>query len=893
MIPHTLHIKNFLSYGSEVQTIDFTPYHLIYLSGKNGHGKSALLDAMTWALWGHARKVTAAVKPDQGLLRTGATQMIVAFDFELDKQMYRVKREFVQAQAKQLAYLEFGMMNKDGTIISLTDKTIRATQAVIERTIRLDYASFINSAFLRQGQANEFSQKSPKDRKEILSIILGLQEFDHLKRKSLERAKELITRRQTLGTVYDTLAAQVSNTQEIEQQMQQIQVLINQVKEEEKTVNQQTKHHDEESVLYATQQKEYEFIQFKQAQIEHSYKEHLSTVHGLWKQWRVTNARQRELPDYTVFEEQKKILSQKIQGYQQAAQKRLFLQENIIKLKGDLQSRRQELEIRYAQVTQSMIVALERMNLEKEIVEKNSKATLLLQKEYQAHQMAYKKELEAHHKKEVNKTQLEKEIAQFEKRKNSYQQFIAKVNWLKTEYENLEQKKNIAHENDPSCPLCEQNLTAARRKFLGVRFAKQEQLIMHQLQRLQSIIIRLKLILIEQHKYLEECKQVHTKSEAITKELAGVQEKLIENEKLYALLRAQEEAVGRTIEQKKIELTLHQAKTYTLVLSDMIYKEKNEKLQEIEKECITIAYDEKEHRLLEQQRDGVERKLIDFMELNRAILHQAQRYEEIKKLVITLKQQKRELQEKSELQKKKDVLAKEKQRLEQNTKALQEQIKVIQEKKEKIREEHGRIKTKQEQAERIEKERKKHQEQIALLTGEIEDYQAIAAAAGKDGIQAILIEEAVPEIEQEANYLLAKLTNNQAHIFIESLRDLKSGGSKETLDINISDAAGIRPYEMFSGGEAFRIDFALRIAISKLLARRAGTSLQTLMIDEGFGSQDEEGLSFIMDAIYKIQDDFEKVIVVSHLPSMRDQFPVHFMVEKGPSGSKISVVEQG
>ena len=102
------------------------------------------------------------------------------------------------------------------------------------------------------------------------------------------------------------------------------------------------------------------------------------------------------------------------------------------------------------------------------------------------------------------------------------------------------------------------------------------------------------------------------------------------------------------------------------------------------------------------------------------------------------------------------------------------------------------------------------------------DYQAIAVATSKDGIQALLIEEAIPEIEQEANHLLSKLTDNQAQLFIESLRDLKKGGTKETLDIKISDTAGIRPYELFSGGEAFRIDFALRIAISKLLARRAG-----------------------------------------------------------------------
>ena len=43
----------------------------------------------------------------------------------------------------------------------------------------------------------------------------------------------------------------------------------------------------------------------------------------------------------------------------------------------------------------------------------------------------------------------------------------------------------------------------------------------------------------------------------------------------------------------------------------------------------------------------------------------------------------------------------------------------------------------------------------------------------------------------------------------------------------------------------------------------------------------------------KVFMDFEKVIVVSHLPTMRDQFPVHFNVEKGPSGSCVNVVELG
>ncbi len=75
------------------------------------------------------------------------------------------------------------------------------------------------------------------------------------------------------------------------------------------------------------------------------------------------------------------------------------------------------------------------------------------------------------------------------------------------------------------------------------------------------------------------------------------------------------------------------------------------------------------------------------------------------------------------------------------------------------------------------------------------------------------------------------------------------------------------------------------------MARRAGTSLQTLIIDEGFGSQDDEGLSRIMDALYAIQNDFEKIIIVSHLSSLKEQFPVHFVVTKKPQGSIVTVLE--
>ena len=121
----------------------------------------------------------------------------------------------------------------------------------------------------------------------------------------------------------------------------------------------------------------------------------------------------------------------------------------------------------------------------------------------------------------------------------------------------------------------------------------------------------------------------------------------------------------------------------------------------------------------------------------------------------------------------------------------------------------------------------------------------------------------------------------------ETQREYKSNKRedlRETLDMVISDSLGERDYEMFSGGEAFRVNFAIRLALSKVLARRAGARLQTLVIDEGFGSQDAEGRQRLIEAINLVQDDFAKILVITHLEELKDVFPTRIEVEKTPQG---------
>ncbi|HIL57304.1 MAG TPA: SMC family ATPase, partial [Rhodothermales bacterium] len=171
-------------------------------------------------------------------------------------------------------------------------------------------------------------------------------------------------------------------------------------------------------------------------------------------------------------------------------------------------------------------------------------------------------------------------------------------------------------------------------------------------------------------------------------------------------------------------------------------------------------------------------------------------------------------------------------------------------------------------------------------------YYHLRVAFGKNGIPSLIIEETLPEIEARANDVLERLTNGGTRVALETLKEKKSGGgTKETLDIRITDEGGVsRPYETFSGGEAFRVNFALRIALSQMLAERAGTQVRTLVVDEGFGTQDKEGIAALTGAIHAIQDDFDTILVVTHLDEMKDAFPVRIEVTKRPvEGSTFEV----
>ncbi|HJM68618.1 MAG TPA: SMC family ATPase [Candidatus Babeliales bacterium] len=896
-------MKNFMSYGSQLQEINFSSYNLIYLSGKNGHGKSALLDAITWAIWGQARKATGTPKADQGLLRLGNNNMAVIFEFEFNNNRYRIRREVSFHYGKPYALLDFGMFDQEDSLISLTEKTIRMTQDRIEATIGLDYNTYINSAFLRQGQANEFSKKTPKERKDILGSVLGLDTFEVLKKQSLDKARHLQADKNSSQKLLEHIEGKLERLPIVETELTTLKRQFDLLQIRNRDIQTKQTQHDQIEQQYNIQEQQLAVVGVKLEQLIKQEKINTQQLQQVREEWQQTHRMRLKSKDSNVLKNQEQELKKKLDLLQKKQQKQFSLQGQILQKKEATQKQLYVLQTKFQEESQKHKEGVSKVKMA--IANDQAQNEQLLKKFEQNNTSITQErkriaELRAETDKVAGRLKNREDLQhKFDKKKECYQRFVPMYNSANQELEQLIQKQAMSHdENDPSCPLCEQNLSASRKRFLKVKLDKRQYWLENRLARLKNLIKKLKPVLTEEHQKL---KQLHELATNYSVDLM----KLVEYEAAVQRLQQEQEKYQKevsnltsTIKAQQAELVTAEATFNKLQLSDIVnadvpYQQGFKELQTMEKEQQELSYNADEHKQLAQELVKLEEQTKLFENLNTQIAQQSERVERVRNFCVLIKQARTECKA---LEKERAVfvdLAKKKEQLLVEKTELQKQAVSLLQEKEQLLRIKGQLESEHTSLETIAKESQQSKKAVTRLDTEIDEYKAIAQALGKDGIQALLIEDAIPEIEQEANTILARLTDNQAQIFIESLRDLKGGGAKETLDIKISDAAGLRPYEMFSGGEAFRIDFALRIAISKLLARRAGTSLQTLIIDEGFGSQDEEGLTHIMDAMHKIQDDFAKIIVVSHLASLKEQFPVHFVIEKLSTGSRVSIVENG
>ena len=856
MIPIKLKMRNFMCYRDDVPPLYFDGLHTACICGDNGNGKSALIDAMTWALWGKTR-----ARSDDDLIHSTEIEMEVEFDFAVGQQLYRIIRKHAKPRRRQASgqsSLDLLIASDDGFKV-ISGERIRQTEQKIKDILHMDYDTFINSAFLRQGHADEFTQQPPNKRKEVLANILGLSLYDELEEQAKEQAKERETEKTQLDSTITEINDELAQKPAYQAELEQVQ---NELSGIEKVIEEQQSRLD----TLRAQKESLERKQLQLAQLEDHITE---TERGLERWEEEIRQRRSRVKEYEELIARRSGIEE---GYAQLTQVRELNHElgNKFRQSAALNERRHQLEMTIERA-QAELLSEHKLAQSKigELENKSQKLprlrSELQQVQLQLQQLAGKEET-------------------LRQKRQGYQELQSQANYrqssnaqLEHEIQQIEGKlRLLLTQTEAKCPLCESELGEEGIKLIETKYTDDRE------QKSASLKSN-EVELADQKRELESLgNEISRLETGLGEERAAVQGKA---SVLSQQITDAEEA-SRQLDEESKRLTVIEEH---LARKDFAPTEQAA-LREVERELTDLNYDKSQHDTVQQrlaeleQYEGPKRKLDEADRLidqeKESISRAEENCRELRRVLEADNQRKQELA--TELSSMPQVVS--------DLTQAEAEYQVQATKQKQVTETMWGVQAKLQRCFELEEKKKEKEKQLGKAAREEQIYRDLAQAFGKGGIQAMIIDDmARPEIESEANRLLARMTDNRMQVKIETQRETKRGNVIETLDINISDEMGLRNYEMFSGGEAFRINFAIRIALSKLLARRAGAPLPTLIIDEGFGTQDSTGIEKLKEAINSIQDDFEKILVITHIEELKDAFPARINVIKTAAGSTLEV----
>jgi exonuclease SbcC len=846
-----------MCYRQGLPTLNLENVHVACLSGDNGNGKTALLDSITWVLWGKARART-----QEELIHQGQTSMSVELDFLANDQEYRVTRLHSRSRGSGSGKTELNLAVLNGNQpTSIMGNTIRDTEQQIINLLHMDYDTFVSTSYLRQGDADRFTKSNPADRKQILADVLSLDYYQELETAAKEKARESqiqIDRNETALVIHSSeLSDKESVTDVINKTNATIELITPQVNVLEEQLTKLS------AIIENTSRDRNQSETFKSS-LALAVKE-------------IKQAEEQESTLSLELLELENLISRSAEITEGKAN----LDQNskeLGKIEQNLRSVR-DLEKKSAAISQAIAVEDERITVELGILRTRLDSEMLpaVAEIPDIKQVIINLEhaLKALKNQETELRSIEAKISLLEKEKNQLD--LENVS-LMSQMTETRKRFDLLQESDASCPVCNQNLTEKGKdhlqnelKLVGEKSKKSYEINSLKISELKDVLTNQSEIATGKRKLIQEEGNQHN---------AGI---ISSKTKLTHLGKIEQEVAAirntiKSIESKK-------------VTNDFSVENRKE-LNFVQSQIKKIGYDEQTHKSLLDNETNYQKYRQLYSQLENA----ENRRIEINKFSasnqILIQNRKEQVSIWNKELKQIDT------RLQQSQESSQMSQKVSRDLKSKRSElqssvsQRDILKNRLLTIEQTEAEVKKLRKSINSHKQEKDSYDELTAAFGRNGIQAFMIERSVPQIQEIANELLSKLTDNRMAIKLE-LRDGRldrlTGVPSEELDIRVSDEVGTRSYETFSGGESFRIDFALRIALSKLLASRSGAPLPILFIDEGFGSQDSKGQERLTEAIQSVQTEFEKIIVITHVEQMKESFEEQIEVIKTEDGATFRI----
>jgi DNA repair protein SbcC/Rad50 len=1011
MIPLQLSLKNFLSYS--VASLDFTGLHTACICGANGAGKSSLLEGITWAIWGECRATS-----EDDAISSGAMDVRVDFTFQMHGETCRVIRT---RQRDGSGGLEFQIQTAEGQFRTLTQKGIRSTQALIDEYLKIDYDTFINSAYLRQGKADEFMLKKPAERKQILADLLKLDRYEQLADRAKDSAKQYKLQVEVLTDNLADYRVQLAEIEGITQQqdqvkveiaqLQQVQVAAEQELESIKTIARQRDTWQQQ--LNWEQKRDRELIQAaEQIQVDlqlltveqnrlNGLLDRADEISSAYQEYLILQQQaevlERQFDIHQAAQTQQQKLQQQLDRQTQAlqlslgttqAELTLVIQQeqelgDVLATAGDITKGLAELQVcrqRLAELDRLQVEVLplqqERVTLASKIDRETAKIQAKLNELIFREQQIKIKTNE--HPQLVDRLNLlGTQITELENKKvyqkrieekglvkgDHLQRLDADVRNYQRQLIELDQKLELLATPDASCPLCDRPLDEDHWAHVLTTAKSERENIEQQISATQE----------EHSRYDRERQALRSEYQQLTRDLAGYDSLREQRGKLQAQLDATAELQVnlQEIANEKIQIEIEiESKSYARELQTQLqellvqlqatkYSEQNhalargdvDKLRWVEIKQEKIKDAERRQKQSIEQKNKLELKITELetkitqlqtnsdlrselTEIDRQIselgydrshhqqvatnLRQSQsiqiQYQSVQQakqaypqtldriqLLETNYSQNLDNQQQAKLEidrisaeiakipDTEDRIGSIELQLAQRRQQLDTNLSIL-----------GRLEQQLTQLEQIKSQLRSQEQQLDTYKQQQKIYDELSKAFGKNGIQALVIENILPQLEAESNQILSKLSNNQFHVQFITQKATKASRAKkanvknakfiDTLDIIIGDANGTRSYETYSGGEAFRINFSIRLALAKLLSQRAGTPLQMLIVDEGFGTQDREGCDRLIAAINAISADFACILTVTHMPQFREAFQTRIEVHKTNQGSQLQII---
>ncbi len=849
MIPTSLSVRNFMCYRAGVD-LDLRGIRIACLSGDNGAGKSALLDCITWALWGKAR-----VNSDRELIALNTTEMEVTFGFELNNQNFRVTRRRSRGGAGPLA-LDIQTMDGDRWR-SISGTTARETQRAIDQLLKMDYDTFINSAFILQGRADEFTTKTPALRKQTLGEILNLSDYDHFEEVARQQLRD---RERQLREIDAEIARIDDRLGELPERLGEVKLLST------------------ELVQMADQME----LAVNKATVLRQQVHILEIV-----------ARQREQLAADIAELDRDI-SRLTENRQQTA-KRIETQQAMLNRREEIESRHVELSHLRAEQERIGLVLAERQRITQERQELDSRVQQI-KHEIDSQLRSVRDRLEIERRIADTQPKIEAEAQKLKTDIGGLADVARSIDELRATRSNLEAKRaELTSENErlrtdmndlkrkielieratAICPVCRGELGPTEQRRLAVEYQTEGTALGNRFRSNRTALEQIKTDLEANTKALEKQETQRSKLEGLRRQEVSIAERLATCERaaneVTALIERERELIER-------------------LADDALASAERAAIAALDHQLVELAYDADAHRQMRRRiadLGDVERELSALLSASATVESGRQQLEMID-AALANRAATRDLKASQEAELASQIHGFDKTRDEFEVAEIE--LQRLERLRGELQERFGAAQQRVRDLEVAKEERIERGRQRQQIAADVTTFEELAVAFGKRGIQAMIIENVVPELQDEANRILDKMPGNTMRVEFRTQRQtLRGERTIETLDIVISDEVGSRNYELYSGGEAFRINFAIRVALSMLLAKRAGARLQTLVIDEGFGTQDSRGRDGLIEAIRAVESDFRMILVITHIAELKDVFPTRIDVVKGVDGSLVSI----